>query len=70
MDNRWITWLILSFVVASDKVSAIFVDEPLLYDTFPPDFIWASATSAHQIEGAWNVDGNLSKNKKRQIFLV
>ncbi|XP_046643168.1 lactase-phlorizin hydrolase-like [Daphnia pulicaria] len=58
MDNRrWISWLILSLVVASDKVSAIFVDEPLLYDTFPPDFIWASATSAHQIEGAWNVDG-------------
>lgn len=62
MDNRrWISWLILSLVVASDKVSAIFVDEPLLYDTFPPDFIWASATSAHQIEGAWNVDGNLNK---------
>lgn len=35
----------------------IYVDEPLLYDTFPSGFVWASATSAHQIEGAWNVDG-------------
>ncbi len=24
---------------------------------FPPDFIWGSATSAYQIEGAWNLEG-------------
>ena len=24
---------------------------------FPPDFTWGVASSAHQIEGAWNVDG-------------
>jgi beta-glucosidase len=25
--------------------------------TFPRGFIWAAATSSHQIEGAWNRDG-------------
>src|SRR5690606_13530707 len=24
---------------------------------FPKDFVWGSATSSYQIEGAWNVDG-------------
>jgi len=32
-------------------------EEPLLFDHFPDDFIWGSATSAYQIEGAWNEGG-------------
>lgn len=38
-------------------VSGIYVDEPLLYDTFPTKFIWAAATASYQIEGGWNADG-------------
>lgn len=49
--------LIVQLLLAS-TVTAIYVDEPLLYDTFPTNFIWAAATSAHQVEGGWDADGN------------
>jgi len=29
--------------------------DALIYGKFPDDFVWSSATSAYQIEGAWNV---------------
>lgn len=45
-------------LVVLGTVTGIYVDEPLLYDTFPPDFMWAAATSAHQIEGGWDADGS------------
>lgn len=32
-------------------------DLEVLYDQFPDDFVWASATSAYQVEGGWNSDG-------------
>lgn len=48
---------IVQLLLAS-TVAAIYVDEPLLYDTFPNNFIWAAATSAHQVEGGWDADGN------------
>ena len=48
-------------VVSLALASGLYVDEPLLYDTFPDDFMWAAATSAHQVEGGWDADGTLSE---------
>ena len=36
-------------------------DDDLLYDTFPNGFLWGTATSSYQIEGAWNISGKLPK---------
>nr|CAH0099626.1 unnamed protein product [Daphnia galeata] len=47
-------WLLLAFFALA---TGIYVDEPLLYDNFPSDFMWAAATSAYQIEGGWDADG-------------
>ena len=33
------------------------VGDDFLRGTFPDDFTWGFATSAYQIEGAWNADG-------------
>ncbi|CAL1538497.1 unnamed protein product [Lymnaea stagnalis] len=32
-------------------------DKDFLFDSFPDGFVWAAATAAYQVEGAWNEDG-------------
>ena len=65
MNNTcWVSWLVLA---VSATVAGIYVDEPLLYDTFPPDFMWAAATSAYQIEGGWDADGNINTSNDASV---
>ena len=48
-------------------------DDPFLYDSFPADFFWGTATAAYQIEGAWNVSGrwiDILQKTKMLIYLV
>lgn len=41
------------FLVLSPAVLGQFeYEEPLLYDTFPEDFVWGVATSAYQVAKA------------------
>ena len=44
-------------LIALNIAFAFGQDDDFLYDFFPEDFLWGSATSAYQIEGAWNLDG-------------
>ena len=54
--------LFLLMLAGAALVRAEFIEDTLLYDSFPDDFIWAAATSAYQIEGAWDADGGLINN--------
>ena len=42
---------IFSFSLALDKKpSGYKYEEPLIYDTFPEDFMWGTATAAYQVK--------------------
>merc|ERR1712032_661324 len=49
--------MVLNLLLLSSVALAYSPEEPLLFDSFPDDFIWGSATAAYQIEGAWNEGG-------------
>lgn len=56
MKKYFFIFLICCMQIAN----GLYVDEPLLYGTFPAGFKWAAATSAYQIEGGWDADGNIT----------
>lgn len=85
MDIKLLVGLLVVLAGLDRTGGSLYKDEELLYDKFPDGFIWASATSAYQIEGAWDVDGlyfaiflesrmkgttgNLARNRQRAEHL-
>jgi lactase-phlorizin hydrolase len=43
-------------------VVLVSAQDDFLYGTFPDGFQWGAATSAYQIEGAWNLNGKSFNN--------
>jgi hypothetical protein len=59
--KRTITLLsALLVAVTAIPYPPVFDDDDLYYGNFPDGFLWGTATSAHQIEGAWDVDGKIN----------
>ena len=51
MSSVHIFLLLLSSQILEGK---LVVEEELLYEKFPENFIWGVASSAYQVEGGWN----------------
>ena len=45
------------------------VEEELLYEKFPENFIWGVASSAYQVEGGWN-EGKINGTAHRSVVTV
>ena len=57
--------VLLGAVLATGQAS-----DDFLYDTFPNDFLWSTATSSYQIEGGWNADGETVCLKLHLVVVV
>ncbi|XP_025089742.1 lactase-phlorizin hydrolase-like isoform X2 [Pomacea canaliculata] len=54
--RMWVGVLAVLALSAVTKGARPYEDE-FYFDTFPPNFVWAAATAAYQVEGGWRDDG-------------
>lgn len=52
----WVGVLAMLALSVVTKGARPYEDE-FYFDTFPPNFVWAAATAAYQVEGGWRDDG-------------
>lgn len=50
-------WTVVCLTSLTGGVERENEDGDFLYKQFPDGFLWGTATSAYQVEGAWNADG-------------
>ena len=56
MDSMvWVTLLVV--LLSATATARLEPEDELLFDTFPPGFLWGVASSAYQVEGGWDEDG-------------
>jgi len=56
MEHSVVILLLLAVAAQAELI-----DDGFLYEKFPGGFLWGTATASYQIEGAWNVSGNILK---------
>jgi hypothetical protein len=54
-------------LLATIQISISQTDD-FLHDYFPDGFMWGTATSAYQIEGAWNEDGKAVSSMQYKLL--
>ena len=67
MRSKAIILVLLAVCICGSLTSKF--EEPLLYEKFPPGFIWAAGSSAYQVEGGWDADGTRNTVQAIEIEL-
>ena len=63
-------YLVTTLIVISHQFCHCQEEEEFLWGQFPDGFVWAAATAAYQVEGAWNTDGEFEPHWRQVFFFT